>query len=952
MPPTLLSTCRQYLAKLYRERLGKSLSDSLGDLSETQSPVWRYVKADDLTTKAGASESANAGLLLDPEIGLMCYLLPFVANTQLRRQISRALKLRSQLSSDRSESGEIADYDQFGAWRVAAVWLVDVTLKDTWIEQVTDVRRETAFSEEISLDAIFLTSKRINTDLETYGFPRLLLTTRQVLRTERQAEMTRWMSADTLVEKRLAGFAKTFSNPEQQELASEVSQALARLRAKPADESTELPETPVPLHSLRVQDFRNLRDVHLEFGFQPVSAHIIHGPNGTGKTSLCEAISIALFGSSQRYKAFANRDQERDVVGTNRAAAYVDEYLAPLDSPSVEPKISLNGGEPQRPRLVDPDGITEADLAMCGTVLMQDSSREFTRLSSHELGARVLRGYSNLADEIEEFTDSRYNQASAARQEFLRTLGLSAAITKLDTAFERISRSTVDKSLPGMPHRLVSWMESLSGTRLVAGALDLAPRWTAWGGDDSRSELYSELAQAASEEAREKLLRHWLQRYAELTTATNEFLSDITRKLKLTQSELERARGRVIAWGEWIDRRRSSPPPIASSEAEVLAGQKKDLETEAQRILNLGQQIKTHLDHLIYAETFIQQNWAQHHENECPTCGTDHKARGGIRAVVEELRSKVATERERLLQIFKESKAKVDATQKRLGHLGQSQCPLSPEEQNELAEQLQWLIPESRSVESCITDVDARQQLLRFIHVATEKPFPPANIDVDSEARRVGDLLRSQLLHARTVFEGPDNWKPVKEGLTRILATIVNEHLPNTLARLWCELTMTLTAAPWLLPGRPSIDVTTRRGEKKSTIEVQDRLARYILNQAEVHTLGLAWFFTRYLTHGRFSHSCIVLDDPAQELDQTSFRDLCRLWETWIRLHKIYHRPLRFLVMLNQESRALDAARATGGLLGVLGWSREQEESVKTLNLHGARFCPPQPMQLFEAAAS
>ena len=210
----------------------------------------------------------------------------------------------------------------------------------------------------------------------------------------------------------------------------------------------------------------------------------------------------------------------------------------------------------------------------------------------------------------------------------------------------------------------------------------------------------------------------------------------------------------------------------------------------------------------------------------------------------------------------------------------------------------------------------------------------------------------SQFEHARRVFEAPNNWKPVKERLTQTLATIVRDHLPKTLAGLWCELAMALTAAPWLLPAKPCIGVTTKRGERKSTVQVQDRLARYIFNQAEVQTLGLAWFFTRYLTDGRFSHACIVLDDPAQELDQTSFRDLCRLWETWVRLHRVYARPLRFLIMLNQESRALDAARATGGLLAVLGWSREQEESVETVNLREEHFCAPRPLELFQAAVS
>jgi hypothetical protein len=92
----------------------------------------------------------------------------------------------------------------------------------------------------------------------------------------------------------------------------------------------------------------------------------------------------------------------------------------------------------------------------------------------------------------------------------------------------------------------------------------------------------------------------------------------------------------------------------------------------------------------------------------------------------------------------------------------------------------------------------------------------------------------------------------------------------------------------------------------------------------------------------------MVMDDPAHELDQTSFRDLCRLLETMVRLHRVYDRPLKLMVMLNQENRALEAARATGGILAVLGWSRDQEKSVNAISVVGEGFHAPQPASLFE----
>jgi hypothetical protein len=202
------------------------------------------------------------------------------------------------------------------------------------------------------------------------------------------------------------------------------------------------------------------------------------------------------------------------------------------------------------------------------------------------------------------------------------------------------------------------------------------------------------------------------------------------------------------------------------------------------------------------------------------------------------------------------------------------------------------------------------------------------------------------------MFEAPSNWKPVKESLTALLADIVNQHLPRTLGALWSELFLNLTPAPWLLPERPSIGVTCKRGEQRSTLQVKGRLARYLLNQSEVNVLGLGWFFTRYLTRGRFSHAFLVMDDPAQALDQAGFRDLCRLWGTLIRLHRIYERPLHLVVTLAQENRAIEAARATGGVLSFLGWSPEQARPLCVTRAIPPNMHAPQPAALFEKGAS
>jgi hypothetical protein len=953
MPTEPLLICRDVLAEAYRAKLGLEIGDSVSELEALKKPVWRTVSGDDLISERSADSTDKAGLLLDPEIGILAYILPFSGKTILKNQIARALKLRSRLSIERNYTGGAADTDYDpGAWRVVLHWLASATERETWTDQMMEVRRETAFSEEISMDALFITAGRIEEQIGSYGFPRLLLTTREVLKKKRLDEITQWLSANKLVEVALSGFASSFNKPAQAELAGEVVRAMYEFNnASPAaDASNSAPDKPKTLCNIRIRNFRNLRDARFDFGKGPVSASIVHGPNGTGKSSLCEALSLALFQSSFRYKAFSDRNREKDVTATDRGREYISKYLTPIEDPKSEPRIALDGQDFVTPHLVGNEKAQEVDLAMNGTILTQDSSLEFTRMPSHELGARVLRGYSELADHIDQFTESRVNQASTLRQEFLRGLGFSAAITKADTAYERIAKREIDLALPAFPHSLVTWLESADNLPGNSSS-GLVLQWRAWG-ELGRNELAKEFAESNNNETKlTEETRRWLARFNQLAIGSSEVIKGIEAKMESIRTEFDSAATKIKVWGEWLERRAQSPDASSSPEAEPIAKKLGELQVLQEQVLERGRSAGGHFEHLATVEAFVRETWSKDHSGECPTCGTDHTAHGGILKVVEELRAQTSSERDRLRQEFREIKVQIEQTQKQLAELGQTQCPLSSEDQSKLAEALQWLVPTDTNLSDWVGLKPQRETLLRAIATLHQIPSAPSGVDVDGSAESVVKKILSRCRAADETFEAPNNWKPVKEKLTQILASIVNEHLPNTLEKLWSELALNLTAAPWLLPDPFRIDVVTRRGEHASTIRVKGRLARYILNQAEIHTLGLAWFFARYLTRGRFFHSCIVMDDPAHELDQTSFRDLCRLWETTMRLHRVYHRPLKLIVMLNQESRAVEAARATGAILSVLGWERQQEiQSVRSISVIGEGFHAPQPSVMFAAS--
>ncbi len=492
-------------------------------------------------------------MLLDGEIGLLLYLLPFSLDIPMRSQVVRSLALRSQLAIERNYTGAPTPAaDANGSWRVVINWLVvGPEQKDDWLDQITEMRRETSFSEEVGLDAIFFENGDVERDVECYGFPDLLLTTREVLRKPQLEDMEAWLSADGLVKRAIKKFTGNFSVAEQRRFASKVERALERFPRKSPSEMLrrDVSSAAEPLRSVRVTNFRNLGDVKLDFGADPVSALVVHGPNGTGKSSLCEALSIGLFGSSYRYKQFADRVHERDVRATDRASNHIARYLSPLDSETGGPKISLNDRPATTPSLVDGDETEDSDLLMSGTILTQDTTIEFARMPSDALNARVLRGYSALADYIEEFVETQVAQAEAARSNLLHKFGLTAAIKKLDTALERIAKRELDRSLPPLPVNLVGWVERLDHSHFATPAADLVTRWRATAGENATSDLPRAIARASGKRVEiERLLGGWLQNYNELAAVTVRFLTTVQDRVRPLEPDFDKTAARVRAW--------------------------------------------------------------------------------------------------------------------------------------------------------------------------------------------------------------------------------------------------------------------------------------------------------------------------------------------------------------------------------------------------------------------
>jgi hypothetical protein len=219
---------------------------------------------------------------------------------------------------------------------------------------------------------------------------------------------------------------------------------------------------------------------------------------------------------------------------------------------------------------------------------------------------------------------------------------------------------------------------------------------------------------------------------------------------------------------------------------------------------------------------------------------------------------------------------------------------------------------------------------------------------VETSARVTAEKVIALCHNIDKVFEQPDRWREILQRLRKLYSGVVQAHLPKTIEGLWREIAFSMTPARWLLTGMPAIAVETFKGEQSARIQMLGfegtPLARHILNQAEIHICGLSWFLVRYLTAGRFLGPYIVLDDPAQEMDQTTYKDFCRLLEALIRLHRRGGLELKLILLLHQEDRAIDAARSLNALLTVLSWSDSQtEKSVTGVRLFGDAPYWPRP---------
>jgi hypothetical protein len=943
--PSLRESIRKALEARYA-LLRHSFQSQIPADGEWRAPVWIDGTWPTSQTLSSDDPVPDSATLIDPEVGIIMRFIPFDA-ANLRTHIIRALNVRSAL---RQEEPTSQNGDEYGSWRIVLVWLVENAHDRTWGEVISNIRDSTGFSEELSFERLLYEQGKERDAAEVYAYPRLLLTLRQVLAFSEETGAAQWLSADTQVRKLLASLPLEFSDPTEKELARQIAayEAPSATTAQPSPDSPSPWHRGEPFRQLSIAHFRGLRNVEISFPDEPVNPLVVFGPNGTGKSSIAEAIALARFGVSPRLDRFCSKEVEKDAPERDKEQEYRNRYLAPIGDDGLKPAFSLHSNSHDF-WVADADNRPALRHAMDRNILTQEETARFPAMSASECAAKVLQGYSELADTVRQRVEISSAEASSARQEYLRSLGISPQITRLETVEERIIRLKLDALNLRFTPQITSWIRAADS---IPEGLTLSDKIEAFCSENRRDQIASLAAKkTASDTDRVRAICGYFEDYNLLVRLVNKQIEEVREQSDANAERIQELGHNLHTWGEWQQTRSAgkepTSPPIAQQASEELSHLRKELDDVKKR----GRMARARRTHLEAVNDFLASGWEETNPNTCPTCASDVATAGGIHNRVAQLLIQTDTELEELAGKSNELRKIVETKQSDIAVTRPAEMPLSQEETAAALRAFQWLTPSAVPFDQYITNPSSRAALLDTATELSKVPAPPDELlEVEQQAGSLVDSISEELARAAEVLRLPNAWDSIQKSLLSKLTQIVERHLPETAEKLWREIALSLTSANWINAKLPTMKADTRRKTQRLVLDIDGRLPRYLLNRSEINVLGLAWFFADYLLKGRFEIPLMVLDDPAQEMDQTTFREFARFLETVVRLHRRTNSELALIVLMHHESRAFELARALRSFWMTLAWDSAKAQATEMSVAFDPGLRPASPRSL--AAAS
>lgn len=851
-----------------------------------------------------------------------------------------------------------AEADSLGAWQVHVVWIVDPACLQSWGNAIRELRRTSSHSEEIGIDLLESDRGSVASRLALEGLPCFMFNSRKLLNLS-FADLPKWRSPDVNFESQLRQYVEEIRDEQQKEFVSGV---LARSQDGLESRSTETVSKVVEGEGevvLSVADFRNIVSATIAMPLDGM-ATVLHGPNGTGKSSLFEALSIAMFGTSPRHLEYLG---DQDVLPKDRQE-YVRNALQRFGAQS-QPSVRLTGHETIGKLALTPEDSKRRLSEASGTLLAQESAREFVKMSAREVAGVVLSDFSPRARRIQEVVDRGAVQAKSAWQDWLRANGLNAAIAKQETILTKLVEQSLSSRCPPVSAMIYQWLGAVARRfgDYEAQARSLHQSLEDLDSTTGRASVVKSVVAAilGNLSATAPLVRWLGERSARL--------EEIYAMAERLQSEVETLRSDwptikrdLAAWRDWLAHPVEKIMRDASSndedEKKAVAGRRR-----LEELAPLGQSLRIRKEHLDSVMAGFLSKWSASHPHNCPTCDAQHVA--GVQAVVSQLQNEVSASYEGMRREYADIQAELKRIQERRADIGVS--PISDDRVREISDLLKTRGSDETSLEVAIRgDEGFLTELIYQTEAAFAFPKRTAFMDAD-EVTALAHGIASEAIQMRAEGqakqEEPLRWDDLKKRVDALAIDVVGNHLPKTLGAVWNEIASALAPARWNQIATPRMHVDLQRGSERVGVVVdrdtQRVPVRHILNQAEQHVLGLAWFFTRHLSHGRFVAPLIVMDDPAQEMDQVTYRKFVRFVQCFLRLHRSLKRNTRLIVFLHQEERALDLARATAldGAVTILDWAKEvrmdgPKATVRLLRLRNSEQRAPIPVVRGNASAA
>jgi hypothetical protein len=733
------------------------------------------------------------------------------------------------------------------------------------------------------------------------------------------------------------------------QLAVEMLDELDRLKSmnQSADGVDEAADGPLRLSNIEIESFRNIDKLRIALAPSTggVNSHVFQGPNGSGKSSIVEALSLATVGISNRYLEY---QEDRNITSKASVDDYISSYLCPLGgAQTAKPKLRLNEGEP-----VGFDRLNEASSdnlrqKLRATFLSQLGRTDFLSRPAADLGREVTQSYSGVVSRLFNYVSQKQSAAEQERKDFNRSWNIQANISRPSTAQARILERIVRARFRRV-HQLEKWFDRVPFERVpfFSSMANLESAWSSW-----VSELDADLLRESGRASfdGENFLRRIGEQYQQLIERSRMGVLEFIEYLPEVPVNIQ---DQLSDYAHWLlaiskDATLASSSEVQSAKLELESANRSLNELRANR-----DSLKLLTNHLQETLRFLDRDRSRKHDANCPTCETDLAERGGTVNVIQDT---LGRHRETLARLETEEAQlteAIDTLRQSTSLVSRDSPPISQDELSFLQNLVQHTLQMNGDLDTLILEEQSRTAIEDALDVI-QTPQSTLMHELPTISNAAIEEAVAEYQDANSDFErfseAPDAWKSLQRRLLDAQTTAVMEHLPSTVQSLWREIALNLTSAPWQYPARAELRVKAQRGETEARImlEGSPSLAAHILNGAEIYNLSLAWFLTRYLTFGRFHHAFFVLDDPAQQMDQPTFRDFCRLLESLIRLHKMHSYPLSVLTFLHQDSRALDAARATNGILHLLRWNKRGTAVIeKSLRMRHDDAVSPFPNKL------